>query len=308
VTVVPSMESAPAYTNGRADELIRSGRSREARELLSGSLPSIERRGDRAALRQAVNLLGAASFETGELGDAEVAFNRALELGRSDNDDLLVARATNNLGAIANVRGEREQAIAMYSLAIAAYQRLGQPRGLASAYHNMAITFRHIGLLERADEYERRAIEFAMEAENPHILSLARIGRAELSLLRGDARLAEATALLVAREFASRSDPHQQANALRVVGAARTALGDLDGARRALDDGLTLAREHSAALAEAELLRARAELNCWLHDRAAARADASEAIRIFDRLAAREDSDKLARWLAAVEQQVNGQC
>jgi tetratricopeptide (TPR) repeat protein len=308
VTVMPSMENAPAYTNGRADELIRSGRSREARELLSGSLPSIERRGDRAALRQAVNLLGAASFETGELGDAEVAFNRALELGRSDNDDLLVARATNNLGAIANVRGEREQAIAMYSLAIAAYQRLGQPRGLASAYHNMAITFRHIGLLERADEYERRAIEFAMEAENPHILSLARIGRAELSLLRGDARLAEATALLVAREFASRSDPHQQANALRVVGAARTALGDLDGARRALDEGLTLAREHSAALAEAELLRARAELNCWLHDRAAARADATEAIRIFDRLAAREDSDKLARWLAAVEQQVNGQC
>ncbi|HEX4682116.1 MAG TPA: tetratricopeptide repeat protein [Gemmatimonadaceae bacterium] len=305
---VDASAAAPSVVNLRARDLCQSGRSREARDLLSGALPFIERRGDRAALRQALNLLGAASFETGQLPDAEAAFDRALELGRTDGDDALVAKATNNLGAIANVRGERERALAMYSLAVAAYQRLGQAFGLAAAYHNMAITFRHIGLLERADDYERRAIEFALEADDARLLSLARIGRAELCLLRGDARLAEATALLVAREFASRTEPTQQANALRVAGAARTALGDLDGARRLLDEGLKLARDYGAALVEAELLRARAELSCWRHERLTARQDATAAIRIFESLDAREDGERLSRWLAAVEADPDGDC
>ena len=163
-----------------AEALLRSGRSREARDRLMAALPQIERRNDRAALRQTVNLLGAANFELGELTTATEFFHRALELGQLDGDDLLVARATNNLGAIANVRGNREQALTMYALAIAAYQRLGEARGLAAAHHNRGITFRQIGQLERADESECRAIDFAHEAGNARLLLLARIGRAEV--------------------------------------------------------------------------------------------------------------------------------
>jgi tetratricopeptide (TPR) repeat protein len=290
--------------NIRGEALIRSGRPREAREWLASILPAIERRGDPAGLRRAVNLFGAASFETGELQDAEVAFERALALGRNASDDLLVAHSTNNLGAIANVRGERDRALAMYALAIAAYQHLGQPRGLAHAYHNMGITFRQSGMLDRADEHERRAIEYALDAENPHLLSLARIGRAEISLLRGDARLAEATATIVAREFAGRSDPIQQANALRVVGAARLALADRAGARDALGTALDLARGQGGALIEAEILRTGAELDAAEGDLRRARASAADAVAIFERLDARDDQERLRTWIARLDSRI----
>ncbi|MDB4878348.1 MAG: hypothetical protein JWM41_4794 [Gemmatimonadetes bacterium] len=301
---VPSVGTTllpPELANLRAEALLRSGRAREAYDWLTLVLPLIEQRKDRAAVRQAVNLLGAATFELGELGSATSSFERALELGQRDGDDLLVARATNNLGAIANVRGDRERALMMYALAIAAYQRLGQPRGLAAAYHNMAITFRHIGLLDRADEYERRAIEFARDANNPHIMALARIGRAEISLMLGDARLAAVTAWRVAGEFAERGDPIQRANALRVVGAARVALGELDGAEMVLEEGLELAQNHHAALTEAELLRSRAELRVWRADFSGALEDGKRAMDIFDRLNASADRDKLGAWVTALE-------
>ncbi|MEP6495402.1 MAG: tetratricopeptide repeat protein [bacterium] len=285
---------------GRAEALLRSGDAREARALVVTSLPAIERHGNRAVLRKAVNLLGAADFEMGEFADAEAAFHQALDLARRDGDDLLLARATNNLGAIANVRGQREKALVMYALAVAAYQRLGQARGLAHAYHNMAITFRHAGLLDRADEHERRAIEFAREAPAPHVVTLARIGRAEISLLRGDARLAEATALLVARELIGVPDPIERANALRVAGAARLALGNTAGAHETLSQALALARRHGVALTEAETLRVFAELHARNGAMFEARELAGLAIRLFTRLGARRDRDSLEAWTAAL--------
>jgi tetratricopeptide (TPR) repeat protein len=302
--LLPSDGAAGAsleLANLRGEALLRTGRPLEAREWLTAMVPIVERRGDPAALRQAMNLLGAANFETGDLVESERAFERALELGRRAADDLLVARATNNLGAIANVRGDRERALAMYALAATACQRLGQPRGLAAAYHNMGITFRHLGLLERADEHERRAIEYALDANNAPLLRLARIGRAEISLMSGDARLAEATALRVIKELDVRSDPIQRANALRVVGGARLALGDTAGAARALDEALLLARGQGAALVEAEVLETRAELYVREGNRTEAREVAVAAIRIFEQLEARADRARLERWLARLQ-------
>ena len=104
----------------RADAELRTGHPREARQWLTSAIPTIERSGDRAALRKAVNQLGVAEVELGALDAAERVFSRALELARSDGDDLLVAHATNNMGAIANIRGRREEALTLYQLAIPA--------------------------------------------------------------------------------------------------------------------------------------------------------------------------------------------
>ena len=283
----------------RAEALLRSGRSREARDWLERTLPAVEGQRDRRLVRRGINLLGAARFDLGELAGARAAFERALDLGREDADDLLVARATNNLGAIANVRGERERALAMYGLALVAYQRLGDARGLAETYHNMAISHRHLGMLDRAEDDERRAIEFARAAGagSVRLLALARLGRAEISLAHGDARLAEAAAMRVAEEFATLPDPIQQAGALRLAGEACVAQRKLTDARRLLDDALVLAKVYGSALDEAEILRTSAKE--WNASGKVDRAleDATEALRLFERLDAREDREELARWM-----------
>ena len=283
----------------RAEAELRTGRPREARAWLTETLAGLEQSGDRAALRRAVNLLGVACVETGETAEAEDALGRALELARVDGDDLLVARATNNLGAIADMHGRREAALALYQLAIPAYQRLGDARGLAESYHNMAISHRGGERLAEADECERRAIEFAREASNRRLEAMAGVGRAEIQLRQGDAKLAEVVARRAARELAQLGDPIREADAVRLVGAANLALGRHAPARAALERALSLAREHGSALIEAESLRARAELQLALGDPPAARADAKAALAIYLRLGATEAGERMVAWMVA---------
>jgi tetratricopeptide (TPR) repeat protein len=303
-TLLAQQEAAvmcqPTLTSLLGEAYLRTGSPRDARTWLERMLPEIERGGDRVALRHAVNLLGAALFELGELLDAQAAFERALDLGREDGDDLLVARATNNLGAIANVRGEREQALSMYALAVAAYQQLGDARGLAGTHHNLGITFRHLGQLDRADEWERRAIEFAQEVGDARLLLFARLGRAEISLAQGDARLAEAAAAHVAHEFERLGDTMQQAGALRLVAEAILAQGRGGAARLILDAALSLARRHGSLLDEAEILRTRAAQRATVGNHRGARRDAAMAIAIFHRLDLHQDCDALALRLVSL--------
>jgi len=228
----------PELTNLRGESYLRAGSPRESRAWFADAIPLIERRGDRSALRRAINMIGVADFQLGALEKAGPEFERAVELGQQDGDDLLVARATNNLGMIANIRSPRERALGRYSVAVAAYQRLGDVMGLAQCYHNMAITFRDVGDLESADEHELRAIEFAREARNPMLLAQARLGRAEVSLRNGDVAFAEAAAVRAAEEFAALPEPIQEADALRLVGVAARAQGKWGVAESSLDAAL----------------------------------------------------------------------
>jgi len=288
--------SHPELATMRADAELRTGHPREARQWLASTLPAIERSGDRVALRRAVNQLGVAEVELGALDAAEHVFARALELARSDGDDLLMAHATNNMGAIANIRGRREEALGLYQLAIPAYQRLGNVAGLAQSLHNMALSFRHLGQLARASEYEQRAIGYATESGNGALIALAWRGRAEVSLLSGDARLAEVGALRAASEFARVPDRIREADALRVVGAARLTLGRVDEARAALDRGLALAREHGSKLVEGETLRVLSACLAEVGDREGARQQLATAVGIFTTLGAEEQRLEAEEW------------
>jgi tetratricopeptide (TPR) repeat protein len=293
----------PELATLRGESYLRAGSPRESRAWFADAIPVIERRGDRSALRRAINMIGVAEFQLGELEAAGPLFERAMELGQQDGDDLLVARATNNLGAIANIRAQRDRALGLYSIAAAAYQRLGDPMGLAECYHNMAISFRDTGDLERADDHELRAIEFAREADNPRLIAQARLGRAEIGLRKGDAAFAEAAAMRAASDFAELPEPIQEADALRLVGVAALAQGKLAIAGQMLDSALVLARQTGGALNEAEILQARAALYARRGDRVSMRRDALAAMAIFERLQAHHDRQMLADWLRDQERE-----
>lgn len=290
----------PELATLRAEAELRTGHPRDAHQWLTAVLPRIERSGDRAALRKAMNQLGVAGIELGMLDAAERHFARALELARVDGDDLLVAHATNNMGAIANIRGRRDEALALYQLAIPAYQRLGNVAGLAQTLHNMAISFRHLGQLDRAGEYEARAIGYAIECSNAALLALAWLERAELFLQGGDPALAEVGAQRAASQFTKVPDPIREADALRVLGAARMDLGRLGDAESTLDRSLALARTHGSRLVEGETLRVRAACFHRRGDGDAARRELATAIGIFGELGAQEQRNEAVEWARQV--------
>ena len=296
--VAPEVRLQPELIALLGEAFLRTHAPREACGWLDSAGPQLRRAGDRVAVRKATNLTGVARFELGELDDAEHAFREAFTLGRLDGDDLLLARATNNLGLIANVRGAHAEAIALYRMAIPSYQRLGQPRGLAETYHNLAITFRDLGDLERAEDSEWRAMEFGRQASDDRLVAMAETGLAELQLLRGDAAIAEARARRAAVAFAQLGDAQGEANALRIVGVAATALEKYATATEALDRAVSLASERGYVLVEGEARQARAQLALARGDLAGARSDAKAAIEIFERLGSTSEAWTLREWIA----------
>lgn len=275
------------------EALIYTGHERQAVRWLRGSEPRLGEVGDRASQRRAVNMIGAACLALGELEDAGAEFARALELATQAEDLLVLARATNNLGAIANMQGDHERALSHYRLALPTFQRLGQRRGLASSYHNLAITYRDLGELEESDEHELRAIEHAIDGGVPRLAAMGRVGRAEVALRRGDAALAETTARIAREEFVRLGDPQNEADASRLVGAACTLQRRFDEALVAFDRALEIARERGHALNEAETLRDRSALYMAQGRVADAIADARTAMTIFDRLGATREREAL---------------
>jgi len=205
----------------------------------------------------------------------------------------VMAQATNNLGAIANLQGRHEDALWHYRLAIPSLQRSGQRQRLANVYHNLGITFRDSGELEEADEHERRAIEYATESDVPRLAAMGRIGRAEIALLRGDAPLAETTARLAVEELQSLGDLLNEADAHRVAGAACAAQQRNDEALASFSRALQIARRHGYALNEAETLRDRVDVRLRTGDRGAAIEDVRASIAIFEKLGATTEVEAL---------------
>ena len=276
-----------------AEALRRVGRERAACDWLRSIVPRLLADGDRANHRSALNLLGVGSFFLGDLDEAGTALNAALDLASQEDDILLIARTTNNLGMIANLRGEHESALGHYRLAVPAYQRLGQRRGLAESYHNMAITYRDIGELEQADEYERRAMDYAAAGVAPRVAAMGLIGRAEVALRRGDPQFARGTAQRAAEELNELQDPMNEADAHRLVGTAATTLRRFREADDAFARALSIARERGHTLIEAETLRDRARGMFARGAYAEARTDAEVALALFEKLGATSEVEAL---------------
>lgn len=292
-----ALRASPELSVILAEAWMRSGRPAEARRLLRDMLPQIADYEPNGIRRRAENLCGAAHFELGELTDAAEAFARVLESSTDAADDLLAARATNNLALIANIHGQHDEALARYRTAIPMYQRLGTAVGLAESYHNMAITYRDMDALEEADEHELRSIDFARESENGRLVAIALVGRAEVALRRGDTSMAEATALRAADDFLRADDPARRADALRLAGVARMARREHAGARQLVEAAVAVARESGAVLIEAECLRARAELAAGGGDLRSAIEDGHAAIALFAQLGADKECAALESWL-----------
>lgn len=282
------------------EALLRTGRAREARARFTETLPQFRDFGGNPTMRRARNLCGAAHFELGDLEAAHAAFSRAAELAQLDGDHLLVAQSSNNLAMIANIRGQHEEALALYRVALVAYQRVGEAVGYARSLHNIAITYRDTDRFDEADEFEQRAIDHARQAKDASLVAVLMAARADVQLLRGDAPMAEATALHAAALLGQVPDPARRADALRVAGIARARKGDHVRALQWFDEAVEMAQGCGAALIEAESRRARAESRLAVSDRDGAREDGGAALAIFRKLGAAREEATTSRWLDEV--------
>jgi len=241
---------------------------------------------DQVSLLGALNLAGAVQFELGDLEAAEERFSDLLELARERGDEEMSARATNNLGAIAALRGDHEKALSLFRLSIPAYQKVGFRAGLAQTAHNLGIVYRDMGYLREAERHYQDALRRARQLDDERLAAMARVGRAEVAHLRGDDVLAAAEGHRALQSFVQIGDELGRADALKLLGSVSLSRNELGQATDYLQHALDLAREHANPLLEAEILEVRGKLHLRRGSTALARAELETAAGIYRRLGA----------------------
>ena len=108
-----------------------------ARELCQQSYEVARGVGNDVLAAEALNTLGALELTKGSLDGARAFFLRALKLGGPNRE--LRARVEQNLGILANIHGELEEAVIRYGCSLEAYREIGDEHGCAIAYHNLGM-------------------------------------------------------------------------------------------------------------------------------------------------------------------------
>src|SRR6266851_1011704 len=236
--------------------------------------------GDRTIEVRALNVSGAIALERGGIGEATYFFTRAQERAMQDNDMATVGRCANNLGIIANMQGDYNRAVGAYSRAITAYEKASYNRGVVESQHNLGITYREQGQLDRA-----------LQAQALAGLAEIRVARGEPESAIRDAK----RALAVHREL---KDAVLETEDLRILAVALGIAGKAPEAEAMLRQVIDRATEHQRPMLVASAQRDLAHLLALLGDVAAAKQIALSARATFERLRAKVETEKLDALLA----------
>lgn len=254
-------------------------------------------RGERHAELRARNHQAAIALAQGKLEDAEQHFSAVLSMAPTVHDDASEARALNNLGIIAFLRGDPGAAVVSYQLALAAYQRAGVPRGVVETHHNIGISRCALGDLSGALQAADQAVRLAVLLEDSTLVGMVLTGRADIRLTMGDVPLAEAELRAAEQAYEHVQFRSGLPEVWRVQARAARARGDLTKALDRLREAAALA----AVQGSAEVLSAtERDLGAALAaagDDAGAREARARARALYEKLGAKNEVAALTSLL-----------
>jgi putative nucleotidyltransferase with HDIG domain len=258
-----------------------------ARELCRRSYDVARQAGSDILAAEALNTLGGVSLETGSLTEAQGTFLWALELGGASR--ALRARVEQNLGILANIRGNLDEALACYGRSLEAYRSSDDEHGCAIAYHNLGMISADQELWDEAESHFRASLEIAERAGDVHLQGLCLVNQAEAHVARQrfeDARRDAEAALAIFDQLGAGAD---KAGAYRVIGVVYRETGRPALAESRLRSAITLAAAAGSVLNEAEASREFALLCQAMGRNQEALALLTAAHRLFGQLDARRD-------------------
>ena len=311
----------------------RQGRYREAVESLLAATDEAGRSSDLDALAEASKQLGSAYLLNGDLDKAVRCYEQSLALYMDLGDALGQANALNNIGAAYRRQSRHVEALDAYERALEKRRRIGDQLGIAHSRNNLGEIHYLRGDLAKAEE---NFAEAATIASAIGYVGLARVGLGATRVARGDVARGRADLQEAVRELEQADNRTYLADALRdlaisylgdddaaaaawaeraaglatelgskeklgaalrILGRARRACGDLATATATLERSLDLLR---GATERQELARTLAELARAYRDLPAAderwhRAGAleAEARAIFSALGAELDRQRM---------------
>ncbi len=256
--------------------------------------------GDPVLAAEALNALAGFDLESGSMHSAREKFQEALQLGGSSAH--LRGRTEQNLGILANVQGDPDEAIAHYRQSLLSFESIDDDRGCAIAYHNLGMVSADCERWDDADRYFRLCLGIARALGDIHLEALGLLNYAEVHLARQDydqARHSAESALGIFDQLGSHID---KADAYRVIGRTYRETGRYPQAESRLRSAMELAVSTGSVLAEAEVAREMALLYQAMARGQDALAYLNIARTLFGRLDARRDLVDVATRIHQVEE------
>jgi putative nucleotidyltransferase with HDIG domain len=209
--------------------------------------------GDDILAAEALNAIAGFQLEAGGLEEAESTFHRALTL--ATGSDLIQARVEQNLGILANIRGDLPDAFAHYERSLEANQRVGDDRGCAIAYHNLGMISADQGRWEDADRYYRQSLFLAEAIHDTHLRALCLLNHTEVHLAAERHEEAQKSAELALAIFDELGSHLDKADTYKMLGVVYRVTGRNALAESRLRTAIELAASTGAVLSEAEATR-----------------------------------------------------
>jgi eukaryotic-like serine/threonine-protein kinase len=206
----------------------------------------------------ACNALAGFAMERGDLDEALDKYAYALRL--AGDNKTLVAKMEQNLGIIANIRGDWSKALQHYHWSLAAYQASADERGCAIAHHNLGMVHADRKQWMEADRHYRTSEALAESAGDRHLRGLVALNRAEVRLAIDDLMGARAEAEQALRVFRELDASRDRSGAHRLLGMVFRRLGRPALAESHLRSALELAVAASCPLSQADASKELAQL------------------------------------------------
>lgn len=296
-------ESAASALRGQSRACQQWGRFDDAEEYASLSLEIAERAGHAAAAARAVNTLAVIRFLQHDWDGAGALYTEARERARDCGDDALVGWTGQNLGVIANLRGDLRRARALYLESVAAAVRSSDATTAMAAYNSLGLVCADLEEWTESGLYFDRGLELAEQHGDVGVRATLLSNRAEPLIYIGETARALAT-LREAEEIAMQTgDQRTLSEVNRFRGVIARVAGEDAQAEECLTRAMDLAERAGLELERAEAIEELARLRWGQGRRGPAHATAREAQRRYAAIGAAYNATRveslMASWAAS---------
>ena len=274
------------------------GRTSDAEPLFARSLAVATRIRYEAGRAHALNQMSSLALRRGDLVSAASSLSDALALAARAGESRLVGMIQQNLGIVADIRGNPAAALAHYRVALRMLEEANDLQAICWVLNNLGYLLVREGGFDEAREAFDRGLGIARARGDLMSEGILEGNRAELRLMLGeieDAYAGIARSLEIAEQ---RDDDVRRAGALKLLGSYQRLAGRPAEAADTFRRALTLSAVGEDALLGAEVLY---QFGLALHDlgdRDAARQAWNGALQAFERISARQ-------WVGRVRQRLS---
>jgi diguanylate cyclase (GGDEF)-like protein/putative nucleotidyltransferase with HDIG domain len=272
-----------------------------AMDCAEAALAIAEASGDDAGVGHAINQQAAVRWQQGRLDDAEQLFVRARASALHAGEARLAAMTAQNLGVIANIRGDHEKALRHYEESLADYRALGMAKDVCNALNNLGMLYTDTELWELAERSYVEALQISTVLGDLGVRTIVEVNLAALRVAQGlfnDAKEACDRAMALSRQT---QDAASHGEAYKIYGIISREKGEYSLSEQHFTRAEQIAKDRQDLLLSAEVARERAELHFVQGRNRDTLQCLNRAHRLFSQLRARHDLAEVDRRTGKLE-------